>query len=374
VKFCLEIYRQYQWTGDKAFVKEVWPNLKRAMAWVINLDDDKDGLPEVNYGYDSWQMTNKVEYISNEWLVCLKAVERLAKVMDEPQYAAELEMMHQKALVNFEKYFWTGKYYRQGVISESKTDDMVSSLQASGSWYATMLGVEDGVPHDRIRSAFRTIDAVNGKDAVYGISVVINPDGTRSGSWQQFICDTGWALYFASHSIYEGMDATGLRIADEIWQKFTVDKVRLPWCQPNVIEKPWDVNSGTMLNRDMRQGVTMTLGYAAAGLRMDIPAQTASITPADFVWSKGSFVLPATMPKWLGQIKYSRSGKTERYTITNQDTPIKLKSLRLRTAAKGTVAVIVDGHRRTVRVGSGGAVDAGQVVLGKSADIRIVSP
>ncbi|MEI6915000.1 MAG: hypothetical protein WCL39_07705, partial [Armatimonadota bacterium] len=120
--------------------------------------------------------------------------------------------------------------------------------------------------------------------------------------------------------------------------------------------------------------VTMTLGYAAAGLRMDIPAQTASITPADFVWSKGSFVLPATMPKWLGQIKYSKSGKTERYTITNQDTPIKLKSLRLRTAAKGTVAVIVDGHRRTVRVDSDGTVDVGQVVLGKSADIRIVSP
>ena len=145
--------------------------------------------------------------------------------------------------------------------------------------------------------------------------------------------------FYASHAMYEGLDDIALRVADEVWRQFTVERARIPWCQDEVISNPRSGAPGYNLLRDVRMGSTMVLSYAAAGLQLDIPRGTAAIKPANWVWADDHFVLPILTPKWLGQVKYSRATGSETYQITNQDAPLALNSLRLRTRFTGQVSI-----------------------------------
>ncbi len=371
IKFCLEVARNYQWTGDKDFLREMWPHVKRAVAWVQAQDDDDDGLPETYYGYDGWTMADKSGYDANQWVAMLVAVARLADDLGEDTYAAALRATHTKALAQTEKRLWTGEYFRQGALDGGKDNNMISCLQVAGDWYADMMGFETGIPQKQVRSSLQVIDDVLGKDSLYGVTVCLNPDGSSNGIWQCFICGTGWSLFYASHCMYQGMDDIALRVADEIWTQYMVEKARVPWRQEEAIEDPHTGAITDRLLRDMRLGVTMTLAYSAAGLGLDVPQETAVIKPADWVWKDPTFTLPIIMPKWLGQVSYKRSPHGEVYTLTNLGDTIRLKSLKLRTASNGRVSVTSGGRTRSVRASSDGTVEVGPVTLGKMLSISL---
>lgn len=373
IKFCLQVARNYQWTGDTRFLKEMWPRVKRAVAWVQARDGDDDGLPETYYGYDGWTMAGKSGYDANQWIAMLVAVAGLADELGEPGYAAELRATHAKALAQTEKHLWTGRYFRQGALDGGKMNDMVSCLQVAGDWYGDMMGFQTGVPRSQVRSSLQVIDDVLGKDSLYGVTVCLNPDGSSNGIWQCYVCGTGWSLFYASHCMYRGMDDIALRVADEIWTQYMVQKARVPWRQEEAIEEPHTGSVTDRLLRDMRLGVTMTLAYSAAGLGLDIPKGTAVVKPADWVWKDSAFVLPVIMPKWLGQVKYKRAPGREDYTITNTGNVIRLKSLKLRTKAEGMVSVSSAGKTWNVRTSSDGTVAVGPIVLGKSVSISLAS-
>ncbi|MHB9036682.1 MAG: GH116 family glycosyl hydrolase [Armatimonadota bacterium] len=363
IKFCLEVARHYQWTGDKAFLRDTWPSVKAAIVWINAQDEDHDGLPETNYGYDGWRMIDKCGYDANQWNAMLIAVARLANDLGEPDYAASLLATHKKALAQIEKLVWTGNYYKQSATSDGGGLDWVSILQVAGTWYADILGFDDGLQKDHIRTALQTMDNVLGKDALYGLYDALKPDGSKINWW---ICDgqaIGWQYFYASHAMYAGMDDVALRVADEIWRQFTVEKARIPWCQEEFVHDPQAGVCPYWLLRDSRMGATMVMSYAAAGIQMDIPAGTAAIKPANWVWKDSKSVLPILMPKWLGQVKYSRAASEETYEISNLLPAVALKSLKLRTERNGMVEVSVSGQTKRVSVGSDGTVDVGQVTL-----------
>jgi len=242
IKFCLEVARNYQWTGDKAFLQEMWPHVKRAITWINAQDEDSDGLPETSYGYDA-----------NQWNAMLLAVARLARDLDEPDYANELLSIQKRAFAQIEKLIWTGSYYRQSAKAGPGTRDCdwVSILQLAGTWYADILGFDDGIPNDHARTAMQTMDRVLGGLAAYGLA-----------------------------------------------------------------DCPY------WLLRDMRMGAAMVMSYAAAGLKLDIPALKAEISPADWVWKDAKFMLPILFPRWLGQVTYTRTAREEVYAVTNLAQPL----------------------------------------------------
>ncbi len=372
IKYCLEVARHYWWTGDKAFLAEMWPHVKRAIAWVNAQDEDSDGLPETSYGYDGWRMIGKCGYDANQWTAMLVAVARLADDLGEPEYAARMRAIHAKALAAIQEHIWTGTYFRQSAGEEGKRLDWVSLLQLAGTWYADILDIDDGIPDEQVVSAMKVMDAVLGKDAKYGLTDALNPDGSRINWW---ICDgqaVGWQYFYASHAMYRGLDEIALRVADEAWRQFTVERARLPWCQEEFIADPPKGECPYWLLRDMRMGSTMVMSYAAVGLRMDIPAASATISPASWVWENGKFVLPVLMPRWLGQVKYQRRARGETYVLTNLDKPLELKSLRLRTNRTGRVRVTIAGKSREARVGREGTVDVGPVTLGARTSVVLL--
>jgi len=371
IKYCLQVARDYQWTGDKEFLREMWPSVKQAIKWIDAQDEDRDGLPETSYGYDGWRMIDKCGYDANQWAAMLVAVARLARDLGEPEYAASLVATHKKAVAQIEKLIWTGSYYKQSATGDGGGLDWVSILQVAGSWYADMLGFDEGLSRDRVTTALKTMDDILGKDAVHGLYDALQANGSLINWW---ICDgqaIGWQYFYASHCMYRGLDDQALRVADEIWRQFTVEKARIPWCQEEFVHDPKKGECPYWLTRDMRMGSAMAMAYAAAGVLMDVPAGTAAVRPAEWVWKDSSFTLPVTLPKWLGQVKHNRKASEENWEITNLLSPVVLKSFELRTQLQGAVGVTISGHTRRTSVHRDGTVDVGPIKLGKKLKINI---
>ena len=85
-------------------------------------------------------------------------------------------------------------------------------------------------------------------------------------------------------------------------------------------------------------------------------------------------MLPILTPKWLGQVNYSRAAGSETYQITNQDAPLALNSLRLRTRFTGQVSISAGAADRMRHVGADGTVDIGPVTLGSTPLVVQIGP
>lgn len=356
IKFCLEVARQYQWTGDEAILNSLWPNVKRAMTFIRALDEDDDGLPETSFGYDSWRMVGRTNYMANQWIAALSAVAQLADCVGEHDYASSLRALKKRAATRVQEVLWTGNYFRQSDTNRENNQDMVGIMQTPGDWYGDILGFSTGLPDSLVTSALETINRVLVKNARYGATVCLYPDGRSNDAWQCYIEDTGWAYTYASMCMYRGMDDIGLDVANKVWSEFTVREARLPWCQENVIEDPHSGVCPYWLTRNMRMGVTIVLSYAAGGIKMDMHSQTASVVPANWVWKSESFTLPVVMPQWLGQVRCQHHPGAETYTISSLDQSLRFKCLTLRTDCQGTVNVSINGRIQRCLVSPHGTI------------------
>ena len=87
--FVLELYQDYLWSGDRAFLAPLWPVAKRALQWQMRRAD-RYGLPaRLNNSYDWFFFADKdlVSYNAFLHLAALKAGKRLATVAGDDAFA-----------------------------------------------------------------------------------------------------------------------------------------------------------------------------------------------------------------------------------------------------------------------------------------------
>jgi non-lysosomal glucosylceramidase len=163
-KFVLMVYRDYVLTGrkDKAFLNEMWPTMKQALAYLQQFDRGA-GIPE-NSGYpdqtyDSWVVNGISAYCGNLWLAALRAAEETARLLDDKKTATDYHQMFLKAQKSYIGKLWNGQYFRYDMDNQSK--DAIQADQLAGQWYANMTGLGDLVPHDMQISALKKIFANN---------------------------------------------------------------------------------------------------------------------------------------------------------------------------------------------------------------------
>jgi hypothetical protein len=360
LEFCLAVSRHYQWTGDRAFLQQMWPNVKRAIDWVRARDEDNDGLPETHAHCDGTLIAEKRVEDANLWAATLVSAMRLAADLGEAEYGAQLRLIHARALAALQRFFWMANagYYRAALWGSAI--DACTLRQMPGTWHARVLGFQDGVPPDRIRSALRAMMDSNGQDVPFGL--IDNRWAPLRGQTSQRV-DLALNYAYASACQYEGLDEPALRVCDAIWGEYTVEKCRQPWTAPEVIP---DGRHPVCIDREMpspRNGAALVMSYAAGGLQLDVPAGSARVRPADWVWKNDRFTLPVVFPRWVGQVKYARAGDTETYELTNLAAPLELKNLYLRTGARGLAQVVAGDASGQGRVSPDGVVSAGSVTL-----------
>ena len=134
------MYEYAKMSGDIDFIKKSWDSLKRAHAWCLSTDANKDGLMDnkkAGLGALEYGALTGIEtdiYLAAVWVRAAHAVERLAEIVGETGYAAQAAEHFEKAEQAFDRKFWDEKngLYAYAFNTEGRTVEEVSPWNAVG--------------------------------------------------------------------------------------------------------------------------------------------------------------------------------------------------------------------------------------------------
>ncbi len=269
----LKLYREWQISGDDAFLRKMWPNAKRALefAWKF-WDADKDGVMEgeQHNTYDI-QLFGPNPMMTTLYLGALKAAELMAAGVGDLPAAESYRGIREKGVTNFER-MWNGEFYiqkttpvgkilpmppydkenwKEGIVEDGQLKYQVGegclSDQMVGQWFADVLGLDIGLPPERVKQALQSVYRHNFRhdfwdlpntQRIYavndeqGLLVCSWPHGGRPALPLVYGDEvwTGIEYQVAAHLIYRGMIEEGLSIVRAISNRY--DGVRRnPWNQ-----------------------------------------------------------------------------------------------------------------------------------------------
>ena len=191
-KFVLQAWRDRRFVPDEAaYLREVWPAVRSAMAHVAAFDRDGDGLPEhdgrPDQTYDTWPMSGPSAYGGSLWLAALRAAAAVARSVGEDDCAAGWDADFERAAASFQQRLWNGRSFDYDG-SDGPTSDSVMADQLVGQWYADVADLGDLVPADQVRSALERVyelNVVQFGDGLIGAVNGMRPDGTVDRSSEQ---------------------------------------------------------------------------------------------------------------------------------------------------------------------------------------------
>jgi len=128
----MKFYREWQLSGDDAFLKEHWPKVKKALefAWIKGgWDADKDGVME-----GAQHNTMDVEYFGPNpqmgfwYLGALRAMEEMAKYLGENKLAKTCRSLYENGSDYLDEKLFNGEYYEQEIIPPMKPENVADGL------------------------------------------------------------------------------------------------------------------------------------------------------------------------------------------------------------------------------------------------------
>lgn len=166
-QFVMMVAREYMWSADKDFLKEMWPHVVSAMDNTSKLDSDGDGLPDTDTKrntYDLWDFSGASSFLCSLWLGSLKAAVLLANEMGDQQRANDWQQILERGAANMEAKLWNGNYYTLWIDEKAGTrDDCCMSDQMSGEWFCSISGLGSILDADRVKQALKSIYKFNFK-------------------------------------------------------------------------------------------------------------------------------------------------------------------------------------------------------------------
>ncbi len=297
----LRAYREWQLSGDREFLAEIWPGIKRAIGFASAYwDSDKDHvLDGVQHNTYDIEFHGPNPLCGIYYLAALRAVGEMAGIMDEQDLRQRCRQAYETGSANLDALLWNGEYYVQQLddVNAHKYQHGAGCLsdQLLGQLHARILGLGDLLPADHVTRALKSIYEHNFKrdfsehsncQRVYalndeaGLLLCTWPNGGRPDLPFPYADEvwTGIEYQVAAHLIYEGWVDEGLRIVEAVRARH--DGVR---------RNPWnEVECGNHYARSMS---SWALLLALSGAQVD---------PAD-----GNMSFP---PGW---------------TLTDEDQPFK---------------------------------------------------
>ena len=128
----MKYYREWQLSGDDAFLKKNWPMVKKALefCWIPNgWDPDKDGVME-----GSQHNTMDVEYFGPNpqmgfwYLGALRATEEMAIYLGDKKFAKTCRDLYQNGSKYMDENLFNGEYYIQEIVPPMSLDSIAIGL------------------------------------------------------------------------------------------------------------------------------------------------------------------------------------------------------------------------------------------------------
>ena len=216
-KLVLRALRNVKFLGDIDFLKKNWNTLKFGLEHLMELDIDKDGVPEgnpeeVKNTFDNLTLFGVDAYDVTTFLACCQAMIRMAEMMKDNQAKKQYEECFEKASVVFEK-LWRDRKNKSGrrlqyyitcydpVTGKTNTDVWTNQLDAL--WYLIAMGEEPFIPAERAKQILKTIYDTN--RTTMGWAMCRTKDGGKVESEQGQDVYTTSNYVFAQLLDYYGM-------------------------------------------------------------------------------------------------------------------------------------------------------------------------
>jgi len=260
----MKFYREWQLSGDQAFLEKYWENVKAALAfaWIQGgWDDDQDGLMEgVQHN------TMDIEYFGPNpqmqfwYLGALKSAEIMALAMEDADFALSCKTLYEQGSRLTDSLIFNGEYYYQELVPVRSKDDISYGLTANmgsrdlenpdyqlmngclvdqlvGQYMAHVLDLGYLADKENIQSALRSIYKYNRRDDMSdhfnnmrsyamgdekALLMASWPHGGRPvipfPYWSEVM--TGFEYTAGIGMLYEGMEEEGLEVIENIRARY----------------------------------------------------------------------------------------------------------------------------------------------------------
>jgi non-lysosomal glucosylceramidase len=175
--FILGVFELYHWTGDRAFLAELWPHARKAAQWQMERSEPF-GLPRhLNNTYDWWAFDRKdvVSYNAVLHLAALRAAEQLAEAQGDSTFARLCGDRRAQAERKLDELLWTGQYFRSWWMHEGAYPDALHADTLYGQLWASILGLGWVVDPPKARAHLAAEQKYN--SSPFGLRVMSNRDG-----------------------------------------------------------------------------------------------------------------------------------------------------------------------------------------------------
>jgi hypothetical protein len=189
----MKLYREWLVSGDDAYLRSLWPQAKKTLAFAWRLwDPDRDGVME-----GEQHNTYDIEFYGPNtmcgtlYLGALRAAEEMARHLGDPD-ADEYARIYASGRARYDRELWNGEYYVQQVRVPEPHEVQKGrfpqrhppairpgeptpryqygpgclSDQLLGQWLAHVVGLGHLLPEEHVRSAARSIFRYNFRRSV----------------------------------------------------------------------------------------------------------------------------------------------------------------------------------------------------------------
>jgi non-lysosomal glucosylceramidase len=245
----LGAYREHQMSEDSAFLERNWPNIKRAMRFLINRDLKREGiLQDAQHNTLDAEWYGRVSFLASLYLAALRACEAMALEVNDASFARECkEIADTGAKTILELY--NGEYFFHE-LDPKHIDQLAVGTgcyidQLFGQFWAHQVGLGYITDPDKIKSALRALYKYNFAPNIgkfrdefkrgrwyamnddKGLIMCSWPKGGLNKEWHkawQFMyfneCMSGFEWQAAAHMISEGLVEEGMAVSRAIHDRY----------------------------------------------------------------------------------------------------------------------------------------------------------
>jgi uncharacterized protein (DUF608 family) len=382
----LRTYREHQMSADDAFLRRNWPKAKRALEYLIERDENADGI--IEHGQHNTldaQWFGISPWLSGLYLSALRAGEAMAIEMGDREFAQRCRAILRVGPQNLDQKTWNDpqQYYVQTPDADPKLRTKVGSYngchidQVMGDSWARQVGLERIMPADHLQKALASLWRYNFAPDVgpyraahkqgrwyamageAGLLMCTWPQGesmrVQSGYDYYFNeCMNGFEYQVAGHMLWEGMVQEGMAVTRAIHDRYHAAR-RNPWNE---------VECGDHYARSMASyGVFL----AACGYEYHGPKGHLGFAPR---LTPEQFRAPFTAAEGWGTFEQRRDGATQRETIAVKWGQLRLRTLEFTTLA-GLIITHIDVTINGIPLSLVHAVTDGQVQVTLAADVHL---
>lgn len=365
--FVLAVYWQTLWGGGgPEFMTDMYPVVKGVLQYGESLDLDGDGVPDahgIDQAWDTWPMYGAAMYVADPWLAACKAGAALAQRVGDPAFQTWCERLFSKAAETIESRLWNGSYYRlyDDPANERRSETCFLD-QFAGQAIASLLGLGELHPPERIRSSLEAIWEHNVRPCRHGARSGAMPDGTpdkssttnaQSNSFTPACIAPGCAV-----AMRYGMLDEAVALAEEM-ADIIINQVQDPWHGLLLFDA--DTGEHFYGSHYIDILILWQVLHALTGYQVNILDRTLTLTPPR---------VPVTGPVFtklfFGEVRLSRTGQSIELQLCNAaDAPCLLGRLAIHPpeGLEVTGDVQVNGRASDTAVATDGAVTVSDLII-----------